>query len=444
MNELEFYAMHQAAYRWMPHKSVVGQWSRTNFVSLPGDFYDAALAQRAFEDFIEVAKNTERLGFDGIVHSEHHNTPIGISAQAMVTSAYLAAVTERILIAAIGPVLNAYYSPIRLAEEVALVDILSHGRLILGLPMGVGGQYHSYGVTNPALARARFREAQQLLIRAMTEKGPFEFEGEFFHVPYVNLWPRPVQDPHPPIWIPAAGSRETLELCAKNHFTYQVVGGSREVNTRNINLFRELCEKEGYTAPANQVAAVALIHVAETDKQARLEAEAHIGWQMQNFLRSTFQDSFAPGHVSEASLRATALAAGGYRSRDFSETNWDEMIQGNLLAGSPQTVTEKLEEMTTEMHAGRVILMFDHGSTPRWMIDKSLQLFAEEVMPRFRPPGGKPVWARGEDRRRYTTASECAAVTRGPKAVPAAILADGTLVDVRTAHVPELRRPVDT
>ncbi|HTX47122.1 MAG TPA: LLM class flavin-dependent oxidoreductase [Solirubrobacteraceae bacterium] len=443
MPELEFYAMHHDAYRWMPHKSVVGEHSRSNFISLPSEFYDKALGQRSMDDFVDVAINAERLGFDGILHSEHHNTPIGISAQAMVTSAYLAARTERILIAAVGPVLNAYLSPVRLAEEVALVDMLSNGRLILGLPMGIGAQYHSYGVTNPSLARARYREAHELLIRAMTEPGPFEFEGEFFHVPYVNLWPRPVQEPHPPIWIPAAGSRETLELCARHRYTYQVVGGSREVNLRNITLFRELCEQQGYTAGPNQVAAVALIHTAETDRQARLEAEAHLGWQMQNFLRSTFQDSFAPGHVSETSLRATALATGGYRSRDFSDVTWDDMIKGNLIAGSPETVAERVEELTSEMHAGRIILMFDHGSTPRWMIDKSMGLFAEQVMPRFRPPGGRPIWARGEDRRKYTTASECAALAGAPRAIPAARLADGTIVDVRTAHVPELREPAE-
>jgi len=442
MRELEFYAMHHVAYRWMPHKSVVGRDSRTNFISLPNDFYDPALGQSTIEDFVELVKNAERLGFDGVIHSEHHNTPIGISAQAMVSTAYLASETERILLGAVGPVLNAYLSPIRLAEEAALVDILSNGRLILGLPMGIGGQYHSYGLTNPAVARARFREAHELLLRAFTEPGPFAFEGEFFDVPYVNLWPKPVQKPHPPIWIPAAGSQETLELVAKYRHTYQIVGGSREVNARNVKRFRDLCEEQGYTSTPNQVAAVEIVHVAETDKQAELEAEGHVLWQMQNFLRSTFQDSFAPGHVSETSLRATALAAGGYRSRGMHEPTFQEIAPG-MLIGSPETVAERLEQHVEELDAGRVILMFDHGSNPRWLIDKSMALFAEHVMPKFRPPGGKPIWARGEDRRMYTTASERAAVATGPKAIPAAQLADGTIVDVRTAHVEDLRQPVD-
>jgi alkanesulfonate monooxygenase SsuD/methylene tetrahydromethanopterin reductase-like flavin-dependent oxidoreductase (luciferase family) len=441
MNELEFYAFHNAAYPHVPHKSVIAEHSRTNFVSLPTAFYDEALAQRAMQDFLDLMVHCERLGFDGVLHSEQHNGPIGLSAQGMVTSAYLAARTERILIAAVGPILNAYLSPIRLAEEVAMVDMMSNGRFILGLPMGLGAQYHSYGVTNPSAARDRFREGHELLMRALTEQGPFAFEGDWFDVPYVNLWPRPVQKPHPPVWVPAAGSRESLALCAKHGYTYQAILAPRKVLLRNVDTFRELCAEEGYEPDPRQIAAVLFVHTAETDEQARREAEPHYMWLMQNFFRSTFQDAFAPGHVSEGSLRG--MMAGGYRSRDISEMTWDDLVAEDwLIAGSPETVAERLEELTSEMGAGRVILDIDHGSMPRWLIEKSATIFAEQVMPRFRPLGGKPIWARGEDGRSYVTASECAAVTTGPKAVTASELGTGEIVDARTAHVPELRQPL--
>ncbi|MFN8201218.1 MAG: LLM class flavin-dependent oxidoreductase [Solirubrobacteraceae bacterium] len=443
MSELEFYAFHNGAYPWVPHKSVIAEHSRTNFISLPTTFYDEALAQRQMRDFLEMLVACERLGFDGVLHSEQHNGPIGLSAQGMVTSAYLAAQTERIRIAAVGPIMNAYLSPVRLAEEVAMVDMMSNGRLILGLPMGLGAQYHSYGVTNPAEARDRFKEAHELLIRAMSEQGPFAFEGEWFDVPYVNLWPRPVQKPHPPIWIPAAGSRESLAMCARHHYVYQAILAPRKVLLRNCDTFRQLCAEEGYTPDPRQIAAVLFVHTAETDEQARREAEPHYAWIMQNFFRSTFQDAFAPGHVSVQSLRGMA-AGGGYRSRDISEMTWDDLVEEEwLIAGSPETVAERLEQVTSEMGAGRVILDIDHGSMPRWLIEKSATIFAEEVMPKFRPPGGKPVWARGEDQRHYTTSSEIAAVTGGARAVPASQLVSGDIVDVRTSHVPELAQPVE-
>ena len=441
MNSLEFYVFHNSAYPPVPHKSVIAKHSRTNYVSLPNTFYDKAIGQRVLEDLVDVFVLSERLGYDGIAHAEQHNSPIGLGSANMVTTAYLAARTERILIVADGPILNAYLTPVRLAEEVAQADILSHGRLILGLPMGLGAQYHSYGVTDPSTARARFNEGHELLIRAMTESGPFEFQGEFFHVPYVNLWPRPVQDPHPPIWIPAAGSRETLERCARSRYTYQAVLTPREVLKKNCKFFREACQKEGYEADPKQIVSVFLVHVAETDAQARREAEPHILWLFQNLFRSTFQDAFAPGHVSETSLRG--MMSGGYRSRDISAMSWEELVEaGWLIAGSPDTVAEQLEERTDELRSGRVLMWVDHGSAPTWMIHKNLTLFAEEVMPRFRGQDGKPIWAR-QDLRQITTASEASAISAGAKAVPAAEVYGHGIVDVRTSHVPELNQPID-
>jgi alkanesulfonate monooxygenase SsuD/methylene tetrahydromethanopterin reductase-like flavin-dependent oxidoreductase (luciferase family) len=198
------------------------------------------------------------------------------------------------LIAAVGPILNAYLSPVRLTEEVAMVDMQSDGRLIFGLPMGLGAPYQCYGVTNPARARARSLEARELLIRSMTEPGPFTFEGDFSDVPYVNLWPRPIQEPHPSIWIPAAGSRETLQMCARNRYTYQPVLTPRPVLLRNCDLFRQLCEEEGYTADPRQIASVFLVHTAETDAQASARSSAHGPWMMQNFFQSTFQTRSRP------------------------------------------------------------------------------------------------------------------------------------------------------
>ncbi|HTX07355.1 MAG TPA: LLM class flavin-dependent oxidoreductase [Solirubrobacteraceae bacterium] len=438
--QLEFYLFHNGAYRWAPHKDLIGEWSRSNFVSLPTSFYKPEYALRAMDEWLETNILAEKLGYDGVVVGEQHNGPIGLSGNPMVITSWLAANTERLLIAAVGPLLNAYLSPLRLAEEIAIVDILSRGRLILGLPMGIGGQYHSVGVMDPTHARTRFREAHDLMFKAMTEPGPFEWQGDYFHVPYVNLWPRPLQQPHPPVWIPAAGSRETLQLCARRRYTYQSVLTPRSTLSRNCVLFRELCAEEGYETAPEQIAYVVIVHVAETDRQARLEAEPHVMWLYQNFFRSTFQDSFPPGHVSIASLRGMA-AGGGYRSRDISEMTWEELWdEGWIVAGSPSTVVERLEELTDEFGAGRIVMIPDMGSAPSWMVKKNLTLCAEEVLPRFRAPGAGPVWAR-EDRRAPTTWAQWAAAGGEPKATPEARVEGDGVLDVRTAHVQELREP---
>jgi alkanesulfonate monooxygenase SsuD/methylene tetrahydromethanopterin reductase-like flavin-dependent oxidoreductase (luciferase family) len=434
MNDLEFIVLLDGAYPNVPHSSA----RKSNYINLPTTNFDPLVGQRVLSDQLEVLALAEDLGYDGVMMTEQHGGPIGILGNAMLAGAWLAARTKNIRICTVGPLLNAYLTPVRLAEEVAVVDLMSGGRLTLGLPMGIGAQYHSYGVMNPALGRERFREAHELLIKAMTDPGPFEWKGKYFHVPYVNLWPRPLQQPHPPIFIPAAGSRETLAMCARHHYTYQAVLTPRPVLLRNCELFRELCREEGYEADPKQIAAVIHVHVAETDKQARLEAEGHMLWQYQNFFRSPFEDSFPPGHVSVNSLRGMAAGA-GYRSKDMAEMDWDDLIEANwLVAGSPKTVAERLDELTTEMHAGRLILAFNSGSLDRWLVTKSMTIFAEQVLPRFRPDG-LALWQR-EKAAGYQTNAEYAARRPGETVDPVADFGEPGMLPVREAHVEDLRR----
>jgi alkanesulfonate monooxygenase SsuD/methylene tetrahydromethanopterin reductase-like flavin-dependent oxidoreductase (luciferase family) len=435
--ELEFYMFSPDIYPYVPQNDVIGEVSRTTKVSLPTSFYEPTLARKTLDEFLEVARRAEALGFDGVLCSEQHGTPNGLCSSAMVGATAMAMVTSKIRIGAVGPILNAYLTPVRLAEEIALLDMLSNGRLFIGLPLGIGTNYHAYGVTDPTSARDRHREGLELLIKAMTEPGPFHWQGEYFNVPYVNLWNRPIQQPHPEIWVPAAGSQETLQLCADKRFVYQAVLNPGAALTRNIGRLKDLCREAGYEADPKQICAVIGVHVAETDEQARLEVEAHVRWLHQNYHRSTFADSFAPGHVSEGSLRN--MMQGGYRSRDTGVLTWDELqAEGMVIAGSPDTVADRITEFVGGMGAGRLITVSPAVMGP-WLRQKSMTLLAEEVMPRFRPPGGAPVWARpgaGYPK----TSSELATQQTEPRARPTAMI-DGTLVDVATSHLADPRVP---
>src|SRR5437762_13314911 len=133
--------------------------------------------------------------------------------------AILAPQTKPVQIPGIGNALPLYNPVARVAEEFAMIDVISGGRLIAGMVVGGGPEYYSFSI-NPADARERFQEAHDLIVKAWTEPGPFEFIGKHFRIRYVNPWPRPIQQPHPEVWIPGAGSLETVEFVARHRYAY--------------------------------------------------------------------------------------------------------------------------------------------------------------------------------------------------------------------------------
>jgi alkanesulfonate monooxygenase SsuD/methylene tetrahydromethanopterin reductase-like flavin-dependent oxidoreductase (luciferase family) len=430
MPELEFFVIADSAYPWFANdltRPSVG-------IDLPTANYQADFGQLTFERTLERAQLAERLGFDGVLIVEQHGSPIGLFGNSLIATAWLSGVTSQIKIAAVGPLITAYNTPIRLAEEIAAVDNISGGRLIVGLPLGIGAQYHAMGVVNPSTARARYREATDLMLKALDADEPFAWEGDHYNVPYVNLWPKPLQRPRPEVFIPAAGSRETLQMCARRHYVYQAVLVPRPTLLRNIEIFRAACREEGYEPDPSQLALVIAVHVAETDAQARRELEPHLLWRFQNIFRFPFDQSFPPGHVSMGSLRG--MMAGGYRSRgnDPGSLDYDELLErGWLIAGSPASVRQQLADTVSELGAGRVIVV-TADTMPSWLEQKWMTLLAEEVLPAFRPPGGRPTW----DRRRtpaYRTRSEFAA--REPEAARPRAMMNQQLVDVRTNWLDE-------
>src|SRR5262249_43797850 len=134
-------------------------------------------------------------------------------------AAALTQLTKRCRIAVIGNALPLYNPPLRVAEEIAMLDVMSNGRLEAGTGVGGGPEYVRCHV-DPRRGRGRFREALELILKAWTTPGPFEWRSKHYYFRYVNPWPRPMQQPHPPIWIPGAGSAETIDFVAQRRFAY--------------------------------------------------------------------------------------------------------------------------------------------------------------------------------------------------------------------------------
>ena len=193
-----------------------------------------------------------------------------------------------------------YNPPLRVAEEFAMLDVMSRGRLVAGMVIGGGPEYYSYQI-NPTHARERFREALDLIVKAWTTPGPFLWNSKHYFFRYVNPWPRPLQQPHPPIWIPGAGSLETIEFVAQRRYAYMGIPYFHiNVFERVFDQFREACHKAGYTAAPEQMGWGVPIYVAETDAQARSEFEPHFWYFIKNLLKNI---TLAPPGYTSAALR---------------------------------------------------------------------------------------------------------------------------------------------
>ena len=204
---MKFVCFHLMPYR--PLDLEAAKDYRSAWVVLPNSFYDPKKGAAEYDSYLDQLVYAEQLGFDAIGVNEHHQTAYGLMPAPNLIASALIQRTKTVQIAILGRALPLVSNPVNIAEEFAMLDVLSKGRIIAGFVRGIGAEYHSTGV-NPAFSHERFHEAHDLIIKAWTTPGPFEFEGDHFRFRYVNLWPRPYQTPHPPVWIPSMGSRETV------------------------------------------------------------------------------------------------------------------------------------------------------------------------------------------------------------------------------------------
>jgi pimeloyl-ACP methyl ester carboxylesterase len=190
------------------------------WVDVDPKLFDVRRGHRLYNDFLDELELAAELGFDGVCVNEHHSNAYGLMPSPNLMAAALARGTRDAALVVMGASLALYNPPIRVAEEFAMIDCISGGRLVAGFPVGTPmDTCYAYG-QNPSMLRERYHEALDLVMRAWTEDEPFTFHGRFNQLRYVNVWPRPVQKPHPPIWIPGGGSVETWQWCAQRDYVY--------------------------------------------------------------------------------------------------------------------------------------------------------------------------------------------------------------------------------
>jgi alkanesulfonate monooxygenase SsuD/methylene tetrahydromethanopterin reductase-like flavin-dependent oxidoreductase (luciferase family) len=329
------------------------------------------------------------LGFDGVGTNEHHQNGYGFPMPNM-TAFHLAASTQDVAIVLLGMTLPIYH-PLRVAEEMAQIDALSGGRLVAGWPVGTAMDVnHCYGVT-PTETRTRWGEAHDLIKAAWTRPGPFIWNGKYNKLRNVNPWPKPLQKPHPPIWLAGGGSVETWEIAARNNYMYSFLSfGGHLAGKAMMDEFWETNDKAGNDANPYRGGFAQIVMVADTDEEAERLYEKHVTNFYQKALHVGPQFGATPGYTSKRTLltsihRLQAASSAFADPAIRKKVTWKSAIEsGQVIGGSPATVRERLAHATKEIRVGNWILLMQLQSMPHDLTNYNIRLFAEKVMPYIR------------------------------------------------------------
>jgi alkanesulfonate monooxygenase SsuD/methylene tetrahydromethanopterin reductase-like flavin-dependent oxidoreductase (luciferase family) len=352
-------------------------------LTYPNKNFDPKLGVELYSRYLDELEYADKLGFDGIAVNEHHQSAYGLMPSPNIMAAALARRTEHARIMVLGNAIGIRGNPLRVAEEIAMLDLMSGGRVDSGFVRGIGWEYFGHSI-NPVKSRARFNEAHDLIIKAWTSEEMFVWYGDNYEYRYVNIWPKPLQKPHPPVYIPGAGSTETMKFCAEHKYTYMSVYTPVRIVRRWFDGYRQAAADLGYTPEPEKIAFSVPIYVADTDQKAHEEAGPAVDWLYQRGLKVTGEMFTPPGYMSPGSLRGV-LSSGRH---GFAASYEDILTNGQAVVGSPAAVAERLGQLHSELGGfGQIIGLFTIGPATHKQVMRSAELFASEVIPALRPLG---------------------------------------------------------
>ncbi len=386
----EFYLFHLMPYADLDLTQV--EKHDSSWVTLPNSNYDPKKGHLLYNRYLDELEMGDTLGFDGLCVNEHHSNAYGLMPNPGVLAGMLARRTKNVKIAVLGRALPLLNNPITVAEEFAILDNVTAGRFVAGFVRGIGAEYFSWN-SNPAMSHERFHEAHDLIVQAWTREGPFAFEGKHYNFNYVNLWPRPYQQPHPPIWIPSQGSTETIEWAAhpSRRYVYLQTFSPVAMLAKFMKEYQNSAERHGWQATPDRLGWAVPCYVAETDEIARNEARPHIEAFYQKFLRMPPEMLLPPGYLSLKSMQGMLRAKTQLRS---GPKDLDAVIDsGMFLCGSAKTVRDQILRYQQDIGFGKILTMLQFGTLPHELAVKNMQIYARDVMGEIRKMEAAPAMA---------------------------------------------------
>src|SRR6267143_1715600 len=330
--------------------------------------YDREAGARAYRGMVERLEFVEELGFDWVSVSEHHYSPRILTPSPIVSASFIAAHLKKIKIALLGPIVP-QSNPVRVAEEIAMLDTMAQGRLAVGLLRGTSNESLTYDL-NPAEARERTDEGMELILKAWTEPQPFGWQGRHFQYRTISIWPRPLQQPHPPTYA-LGTSREACEFAARHHLGLGVAYGPFEQVGKATRYYRDACAGYGWQPAPEQIIYRANILLTQTDEEARGLLETQRAPRDSFPLRAGVREALLQLDSRNIAGEARSPTVGGVLPRNF--------------FGSPDTVVDQIKRCREATGAGVVDLMFQVPDTADLsFLMRSLELFGKNVLPHIR------------------------------------------------------------
>lgn len=368
-------------------------------VNLPNRKCDPKVAADNYHRWYDEWALADELGLD-IMVNEHHATATCTSSACVVTLSILARETKRARLLVLGYPIGHRPDPLKAAEELSTIDVISRGRLEMGFVKGVPYEV-AVANTNPVFLMDRFWEAHDFILKAMTSHDePFNWEGDYFHYRHVNVWPRPYQDPHPPVWITTSSAGQARNLGERGYVMATLGSG---YGTKDLyDAYRQgYMAKRGKMPGADRFAYLGLVAVARDEAEARRRAELVAGYvRTSGIVHLPFRNP--PGFLS-ADDNARLLKAGKPPARTFTKDgravdmrtgSVQDLIDAAIMfAGTPDQVYRQLVDFCDWVGGmGNLLMMAQAGFLTHADTVDSLNLFAKEVLPRlkeYKQPSGK-------------------------------------------------------
>jgi alkanesulfonate monooxygenase SsuD/methylene tetrahydromethanopterin reductase-like flavin-dependent oxidoreductase (luciferase family) len=345
----------------------------------PNTNFDPEKAHVLYNNYHEQYAWADEVGFDGIMSNEHHSSYWCMKPSVNVDAAVIAKVTKKTKIAMLGNVI-ALNDPVKMAEEIAMLDCISGGRIISGFVRGTAVETLHAGIS-PTENRERFEEAHDLILKCWTTPGPFRWEGRHFPHRMVNPWVVPMQKPHPPIWFPGTGSPESVIWAATHGYPYMNLGSLLDLTKQLKSIYHETAHEVGFEPGPEHFGYLMRCLVADTDEKAQQIGRTFL-WTENHRNRGPIEFNDPPGYQSREAMRikmSRPLIGTGTMGRRMS---YEELQEAhNIIVGSPETVIKKLRYVKKDLKPGYILIYGNEGNMRHEDVMRSIELFGTKVIP---------------------------------------------------------------